>query len=150
MTTGHFKETDIFMHIATELLEIQMRFLNWEHGLSNTVIHKKVLHISTYFFSFHLQVSSFCSLEQFCGLSQSSQPHSRDPDESKIIFFQAASELEKDLVFFNEWENNTLFCKSFLPKQTVTISLSIPTVQIFPEFQQCPLSFIHHSMEHDL
>lgn len=27
-------------------------------------------------------------------------PHSRDPDESKIIFFQAASELEKDLVFF--------------------------------------------------
>lgn len=45
------------MHIAMWPLEIQMRFLNWKHGLSNTVIHKEVLDISTYFFSFHLQGS---------------------------------------------------------------------------------------------
>ena len=64
-------------------------------------------------------------------------------------FLPSCQWVGKDLVFFNEGENNTLSCQSFLPKQSVTISLSITPVQIFPKFQQYPQSFFHHSKEHD-
>lgn len=95
MMAEHFKETDIFYVCCHAAYKNQMRFLNWEHSLSNTVIHKKVL-----FFSCSLTgliiLFSGAILWSFTILS----PHSHDPDESKIIFFQAASELEKDLIFF--------------------------------------------------
>lgn len=95
MMAEHFKETDIFYVCCHVAFRNQTRFLNWEHSLSKTVIDKKVLFL---FCSLTVLIILFSGaiLWSFTILST----HSHDPDESKIIFFQAANELEKDLIFF--------------------------------------------------